>query len=97
MHFDVFFSDEADDTFESIGQQIENRWGEKERKEFRRRVYEITEIVGKFPFIFKAANRTKNIRKAFIHRNCSMFYKVVDTHIEVLFFWDNRQDPIFLQ
>ncbi|MDO3640385.1 type II toxin-antitoxin system RelE/ParE family toxin [Mucilaginibacter sp. L3T2-6] len=96
MHLDVFFSAEAEDTFESIAQQIESRWGEKEKNEFRRRVYEVTEIVGKFPLIFKAANKTKDVRKAFIHRNCSMFYKVVETHIEVLFFWDNRQDPMFL-
>ncbi|MEO6631137.1 MAG: type II toxin-antitoxin system RelE/ParE family toxin [Mucilaginibacter sp.] len=95
MHFDVIFSDEADDTFESIGQQIMNKWGEKELKEFRRRTYNVTEIISNFPLIFQAVNKT-HVRKAFIHKNCSMFYVVGEKRIEVLFFWDNRQDPMFL-
>ena len=96
MYFDVIFSDEADDTFRSIGEQIMAKWSEKELKEFRRRAYKVTEIISKFPFIFQPVNETQNVRKAFIHRNCSMFYKVGETRIEILFFWDNRQDPIFL-
>lgn len=96
MHFDVIFSDEADDTFESIGEQIMAKWSEKELKEFRRRAYKVTEIISKFPLIFQAVNKAQTVRKAFVHKNCSMFYRVGDTYIEVLFFWDNRQDPIFL-
>ena len=96
MHFDVIFSDEAIDTFASIGQQIEAKWGEKEVKEFRKRTYKVTEIISKFPLIFQVVNKTQNVRKAFIHKNCSMFYIAGGTYIEVLFFWDNRQDPIFL-
>lgn len=95
MYFDVIFSDEANDTFESIGQQIANRWSEKEMKEFRRRTYQVTEIISTSPFIFQAVDKQPNIRKAFIHKNCSMFYSVGKTRIEILFFWDNRQDPAF--
>lgn len=96
MHFDVIFSNEAIDTFESIGQQIEAKWGEKELLEFRKRAYKVIEIIGKFPLIFPVVNKTQNVRKAFIHKNCPMFYIPGETYIEVLFFWDNRQDPIFL-
>ena len=30
MYFNVIFSDAATETFESIGQQIQSKWGEKE-------------------------------------------------------------------
>jgi plasmid stabilization system protein ParE len=96
MQFNVIFSDEADDTFESIGQQIANRWGEKEKKEFRRRAYRVTEMISRFPLIFQVVYKQQNIRKAFIHKNCSMFYEIRGSNIAILFFWDNRQDPIFL-
>jgi plasmid stabilization system protein ParE len=95
MHFNVIFSDEANDTFESIGQQLQAKWGEKEVNEFRKRAYKVVDIISKFPMIFQAVHKTENVRKAFIHKNCSMFYVVGNTYIEVLFFWDNRQDPIF--
>ena len=96
MQRDVFFTEKANDTFESIGLQIRARWGEKEQKEFRKRTYKVAETISQFPFIFQAMENTGNVRKAFIHRNCSMFYEIKPTSIEILFFWDNRQDPIFL-
>ena len=47
--------------------------------------------------MFKALSQNENIRKALIHKNCSMFYEIKGHAIMILFFWDNRQDPIFLQ
>jgi plasmid stabilization system protein ParE len=96
MLLDVIFSDEANETFESIGLQIQARWGEREVNEFRKRVYKVAETISKFPLISQTVGNTKNVRKAFIHKNCSMFYRVDESYIEILFFWDNRQDPIFL-
>jgi plasmid stabilization system protein ParE len=96
MIFNVIFSKKANETFESIDQQVQAKWGEKESNEFRKRVYQVVDTIGKFPFIFKTVGNSENVHKAFIHKNCSMFYRVGSTYIEVLFFWDNRQDPIFL-
>jgi plasmid stabilization system protein ParE len=95
MYLDIIFSDEATDTFESIGLQIQARWGEKQLNEFRKRTYKVIDIIREFPLTFQAFRNIDNIRKAFIHKNCSMYYFVGDTYIEILFFWDNRQDPLF--
>lgn len=96
MQFNVVFTEEADDTFDSIGNQILERWGQAELFKFRARVYDIVERLGRSPFIFQAVESSANIRKAVIHKNCSLFYKVDDPKIVLLFFWDNRQDPIFI-
>ena len=96
MALNVIFTDEATDTFESIEQQLQVRWGEKEVNEFRKHTYAVVNIVSKLPLIFQSVKNTTNIRKAFIHKNCSMFYRVTDSYIEILFFWDNRQDPLIL-
>ncbi len=94
MGYNIIFSNEASETFESIGQQIQVRWGEKEVNEFRKRTYKVTEIISKFPLIFQQVHNRENVRKAFIHKSCSMFYRIGDTYIEILFFWDNRQEPM---
>lgn len=39
---------------------------------------------------------TTEIRKCIIHKDCSMFYRIYDTQIIIIFFWDNRQDPMFM-
>jgi hypothetical protein len=75
---------------------MELRWGLKQVYIFDERMLKVIETIGESPFIFQAIEVNPNVRKAFIHKNCSMFYRVGATNINVLFFWDNRQDPIFL-
>jgi plasmid stabilization system protein ParE len=94
MDLEIIFSDEATDTFDSIGLQIQAKWGEREMNEFRKRTYKVIDIIRKFPLVFQAIENTDKVRKAFIHKNCSMFYLIGDTYIEILFFWDNRQEPL---
>jgi hypothetical protein len=76
MVLQVIFSDEATDTFQSINKQLQVRWGDKEVNEFRRRTYNIIEIISKFPFLFPTVTQSGTVRKSVIHKNCSMFYKV---------------------
>ncbi len=95
MRFDVIFSDRADETFEAIGLQIQERFGEREVFKFRKRVYQVIDMISISPLIFKAVGRNENVRNAFVHKNCSMIYEISQARIEILFFWDNRQDPIF--
>ena len=59
MAFEVIFSDEAIETFQSIGQQIEVRWSEKEVNEFRKRTYNVVDIISKFPLIFQSIAKTE--------------------------------------
>jgi hypothetical protein len=94
MQFKVVFTDTADDTFDSIGNQILARWGEPELFKFRARVYEVVEKISISPLIFQEIKNSTNIRKAVIHKNCSLLYTIKDTTIEILFFWDNRQEPM---
>ena len=96
MQFNVVFTDKADDTFDSIGNQILERWGQAELFKFRARVYDIVGRLSGSPFIFQAVEGSAVIRKAVIHKNCSLFYKINDQDIVLLFFWDNRQDPTFI-
>jgi plasmid stabilization system protein ParE len=92
--FNVILSTRAVDTFDAIRDQIENRWTGKEAIEFEKRTLKVLGMIGKFPFMFEAIKGTTKVRRAFIHKNCSMFYEVKEPRVEVLFFWDNRQDPI---
>jgi hypothetical protein len=54
--------------------------------EFEYRTRKAIAAIKESPFIFQAIESNPNVRKAFIHKNCSMFYKVNNIQIEVLFF-----------
>ncbi len=96
MIYPVKYSDRAIKTFDAICEQIELRWGLKHLYIFEERTLKVIDTIRESPFIFQAIEVNPKVRKAFIHKNCSMFYRVGSNYIEVLFFWDNRQDPIFL-
>lgn len=96
MKFEVFISDRANETFDYIREQLESKWSDKIALEFEQKVVRILDLIKISPFMFKALSQNENIRKALIHKNCSMFYEIKGHAIIILFFWDNRQDPIFL-
>jgi plasmid stabilization system protein ParE len=95
MNYTIIFSNTAVETFDSIREQIYNRWGDISVIDFEQRTLKVLELIERSPFIFQSIPISENIRKGFIHRNCSMFYEIREHRIEILFFWDNRQDPIF--
>lgn len=95
MIYSVKYTPEALETFDKIIEQLSIRWGDKYVDEFKTRTLSVIETIRTSPFIFQAIEFRKDVRKGFIHKNCSMFYRTFDYQIEILFFWDNRQDPIF--
>ncbi|SEO65344.1 type II toxin-antitoxin system RelE/ParE family toxin [Mucilaginibacter sp. OK283] len=94
MIYTVVFSLTAIETFDAIKFQIQERFGNKIVAEFEERTLKVLETLSLSPEIFQSLKQAPHIRKGFIHKNCAMFYQVKATQIEILFFWDNRQEPI---
>jgi plasmid stabilization system protein ParE len=92
VSYSLTFSRQAKETYAAIQSQLYNRWGQSVLQKFERKTVKILQS----PLIFKSVMDNPNIRKGLIHKNCSVFYEVKPNEIEVLFFWDNRQDPIIL-
>jgi plasmid stabilization system protein ParE len=95
MTYQVIYSDRAVETFDSIKEQINSKWGQKHTEIFERRVLQVVNLIQVSPFIFESVNKDYYLRRCVIHKNCSMFYEVGSFQITVHFFWDNRQDPLF--
>ncbi|HWZ34958.1 MAG TPA: type II toxin-antitoxin system RelE/ParE family toxin [Mucilaginibacter sp.] len=93
--FEIIFSEKARDTFQSIQSQLFERWGVDIVIQFEKRTWDVIETLSESPFIFQSSEIDSSIRKVVVHKNCSLFYKVNGGKVELLFFWDNRQEPIF--
>jgi plasmid stabilization system protein ParE len=96
MSLKLKFSRQAKETYAAIQSQLYNRFGEAVLEKFERKTVKTLDSILQSPFMFKSVADNPNIRKGLIHKNCSVFYEVKPDEIEVLFFWDNRQDPIIL-
>ncbi|RYU90630.1 type II toxin-antitoxin system RelE/ParE family toxin [Mucilaginibacter terrigena] len=94
MVYTLKYSPVALETFDEISRQLADRWGDKYVADFKQRTVKLIETIKVSPFIYQAMESNLNMRKGFIHKNCSVFYEVGENTVEILFFWDNRQDPI---
>ncbi|HEY0245559.1 MAG TPA: hypothetical protein VGC01_08360 [Mucilaginibacter sp.] len=93
MNLPIAWTDDAQETFDLTVNQIENKWGGRSAAKFVRDTYKTINNISIQPYLFAASHST-NIRKAVITKQTSMFYEVHSAHISILFFWDNRQEPI---
>jgi plasmid stabilization system protein ParE len=92
--FEVIFSKRANETFDLIQTQLLTRWGTGIVIKFEQRTWKIIKSISNTPYIYQSIKTNVEVRKAVIHKNCSLFYKIREKRVVILFFWDNRQEPI---
>ena len=90
----IEFSSAAKETYNSIQLQILYRWGSTALAKFEKKTLRTLGLISQTPFIYQAIEGNENLRKAVINKNCSVFYEVKPSEIRILYFWDNRQEPI---
>jgi len=95
MTYEVIFTPESEETFDLISEQLLENWGLKTVIKFQSLTSLFVEKISKDPFIFQVIEQNSNIRRCNIHANCSILYHINENKVEVICFWDNRQDPIF--
>lgn len=93
MNLAITWTPEAQETFDYTINQIETKWGIASAEKFVQVAHKIIGTIATHPYMF-TASFASNVRKAVITKQTSVFYEVHTAHITILFFWDNRQDPI---
>lgn len=93
MNLAIVWTNEAKTTFDDTVIQIESKWGNRSAGKFVKATYKTISSISNQPYLFKASHN-ENVRQAVITSQTSMFYEVHSSHIVILFFWDNRQEPI---
>jgi len=94
MSLPVYWTGEAKETFDAIVYFIEEPWGEKEAGKFVKRTQKLLSTIASQPYLFRASIK-ENVRKGLISKQTSVFYEIDADSIIILFFWDNRQEPVF--
>jgi plasmid stabilization system protein ParE len=93
MKFEVILTPKAKDTFLATILFIRFKWGDNSADKFVERTYAVLDTIAQQPLLFKAY-QGNNVRKGLITKHTSIIYRVNNNRIEVLFFWDNRQEPV---
>lgn len=93
MALEIYWSTRADKKFDRILEYLTLELGERITISFVKKVYEFLDILAEFPEIGNLENKEKGIRGFTIVEQINIFYKIDDSKIILLNFFDNRQNP----
>jgi plasmid stabilization system protein ParE len=94
MAMKISWSPEAEATFSAIVNYLENKWSEKEVRNFVTKTKKVIDRISRNPKLFIAFGE-EEVRKAVITKQNSLFYwiDIQNEQIKLLAFWDNRKNP----
>ncbi len=96
MNFEIRFTPEAKETYYSVIEQLRQRWGDNFVKKFENTVVKSVNTIAISPFLYPVLNEKTGMRRCVLHKNCSMFYSIYENCIMIGYFWDNRQEPLWI-
>lgn len=92
MALPIEWSKEAKSTFQNILAYLEEKWTDKEIKNFINRADAVLKIIKERPLVYQAS-KSKSIRRAVVTKHNKLFYRVTKSKIHLIYFWDTRQNP----
>ncbi len=92
MSYAVYWSPSSKDEYAELLKYIESEYGLESALNFMDKTDEVVNSIATFPNSGIATKKEK-IRMYVITRQTSLLYEVNEERIELLHFWDNRQDP----
>ncbi len=93
MALEIVWQDRAFDRFKSTIQYIEGEFGITAAKLFTRKVLYIIQSLTQFPELGSLQIKSKSLRGIVISKQNSLFYRVSDSQLIIVDFFDNRQSP----
>ncbi|HET8861278.1 hypothetical protein [Marivirga sp.] len=92
MNYTVKWLPEAELTYTLVLDYLDKNWTSKEISKFITRTNEVINFISKNPKQYFYSNK-KNVYRAVVTTHVSLYYKIQPTKVELLIFWDTRQDP----
>lgn len=82
-------------TYLEILEYLSKTWTVKEVEKFISKTEHTIDQITSTPYMFEASRRNKKVRKGFITEHNTLYYRIKlrKKEIELLTFWDNRQNP----
>ena len=93
MDKEVRWTNEAIFTFNNVIEYLKAKWTDKEIEKFVNATNKCVKFISQYPKLFRKTN-IKNVHEALVTPHNLLIYKIYDSHIDLITFWDTRQNPI---
>jgi plasmid stabilization system protein ParE len=92
MSYSILWSPQANHTYQQILEYLQERWTEREIKNFIDRTETVLSFISQNPYLYRYSKQNDSY-KCVVTEQTSLIYQINQDKIELLTFWDNRQDP----
>jgi plasmid stabilization system protein ParE len=94
-NYEIVWSPRAKITYTQVIEYLYEEWTIKEIKAFIHRTEQVIGYISDSPKLYPYS-KTAQAHRCVVVKQVSLFYRVKPNHIELLVFWDNRQNPAIL-
>lgn len=88
----ITITGEAQRQLAQIVDYLNSEWSSRVRDNFLDKIETAVRTISQLPFAFPEAPNLPGVRRCVAHKLTSIYYRVKTDEIEILAFWDNRQD-----
>lgn len=89
----VYFSPIAEDKLLKLCEYLLAEWGQKAKKDFLYKLDKKIIQISRYPESSTSSNELGGIYKCVVTKQTTMYYRIQHDAIEVITFFDNRQNP----
>lgn len=91
--YNILWTDYALAELKTTIEYLETHWTEKEIKNLVSKIENILEFISKNPALFPQTQSRKNVRRAVVTKQNTIYYRTKGQNIEILSFFSNKQNP----
>jgi plasmid stabilization system protein ParE len=89
----IIIPDATQSKIEDLLEYLEIKWSDRIRKKFANKLYQTVKIIQNNPEAFPQSESNKKVHKCVITKQSTLFYKFNSKRVEIIAFFDTRQDP----
>ncbi len=93
----VLLSKKAQSSFHDIMKFTEEKWGKEEFEKLKERTLSLINVIESNPSAFSIVDKNRDLRRAPLIKEISVFYRIRETRITILAFWHNSRNPSSLK
>jgi plasmid stabilization system protein ParE len=93
MLVELIWTSKAEQTFDSNIEYLEKEWSDQVVNDFIDRVEEVVDIIQDTPKLYPLHKKSDTIRKCKVTEQITLYYRVENTSIKLLIFWNVYQNP----
>ena len=91
--YKILWTDFALKELETTIEYLEENWTEKELRNLAIKLEETLSLISQNPNLFQSSEIKKNVRRAIVLSNNTLYYRFINNQVEILSFFSNRQSP----